>query len=332
MIDRPEHDPDPLLTTARARADAGAWGEVRALLGDVVPGTAPQREALLGEACLRTGDAVAARRVLDAARPGLRRAGDATRLRTVTNMLGAAAFALGALDDAREAWEQARTLAARDGDALTEARATANLGAVAHFHGDVQGALSCYRRALAAYARLGVVRGLAECWHNAAISLRTAGDLDAADDAERRAIVHAREVHDQRLVAMATVGRAEVALRRDDAHWARAAASRALVVLGPLGDLKLVADAERVLGDALARLGDPTADGTLLRALATALAGGHAMQEAEVHRTRAEIAWRRGRAAEARTCYDTARATFTRLGATRDVEALDAWWESRLAP
>src|SRR5688500_18910857 len=93
---------DPTLTAARAHAQAGAWGEVRALLTErrAAAATQPELALLFAEALVRTGHSRDARAVLDETLPAIERAGDRAALRRGTNMLGVAHFELGDLEDA----------------------------------------------------------------------------------------------------------------------------------------------------------------------------------------------------------------------------------------
>ncbi|MCU0619653.1 MAG: hypothetical protein MUF40_07125, partial [Gemmatimonadaceae bacterium] len=92
---------------------------------------------------------------------------------------------------------------------------------------------------------------------------------------------------------------------------------------------RLAADAQRVAADGHARMGSVAlAESLIVQAMATARDGGHAMQEAEILRTRAEMAWRRGDMATARREGYRAREQFTALGARGDAQRLDAWLDT----
>lgn len=316
---------DPVLADARALAAAGGWGDVRATLERDGDATARDgtRAVLLADACLWTGDPRTAARWLDTALPLLQRAGDRPSLRRAVNMRGAAAFALGTVDDAAARWNAALAIATSDADVLLSAQATNNLGIVAALRGDAEQAIACYQRAITAYQRLGNPRGLAESWHNIAISLRTRGELDAAEDAELRAIEFATEAANMRLVMMAQVGRAEVALRRGDASWARVMAQRAAAHFATLPDFLLESDAQRVIADANARLGRAAeADVAMARALELAREHGHATQEAQALQTKAQMLRARGDLAGARRDGEAARDAFSRLGSVAAAEEM----------
>ncbi len=316
---------DSVLTVARAAAGSGAWGDARAALEGDMPGTMRDgaRAILLAEACLRTGDPGTATRWLNTAQPLLARAGDRPAQRRAANMQGAAAFALGALDAAVDRFGAALAMARTDGDALLTARATNNLGAIDALRGNADRAIAAYQLAIPSYQRLGHTLGLAESWHNLGISYRTRGELNAADDAERRAIEYALEAAVPRLVAMAQVGRAEVALRRGDYPWARATASRAATEFGRIPDYLLQADALRVSADAADQLGlTSEADTAVSDALSLARTHGHRTQEAQALQTLAQVLARRGDLDAARTAGGQARQAFSALGSVPDADEM----------
>ncbi len=322
---------DPLLMTARAAAGRGAWGDVRATLEQDRDRTARDgsRAMLMGEACLRTGDPTTATTWLAHAAPLLTRSGDRPAHRTVVNMQGAAAFALGTLDHAADRFGEALEMALADGDALLTARATNNLGAIDALRGDADRAIAAYQLAIPAYQRMGHALGLAESWHNLGISYRSRGELDAADDAERRAIEYATEVGNPRLAAMAQVGRAEVALRRGDASWARAMAQRAGADFASLPDYLLESDALRVHADACARMGSAIeADRSIARALELSREHGHLTQEAQALQTQAQILLARGDGDGARREGTLAHEAFRRLGSVIAADEMASFLEA----
>jgi len=316
---------DSILARARASADAGAWGEVLALLE---PRAATcQRDGasalLYGEALIYTGNERKAVHWLRGTAPRLGEAGDKAAQRRAVNMIGAACLALGELDDASGEFVRARDLATQAEDLLVLARATNNLGAIANMQGDHEQALSHYRLALPTFQRLGQRRGLASSYHNLAITYRDLGELEEADEHELRAIEHATDGGVPRLAAMGRVGRAEVALRRGDAAFAESTARIARDEFARLGDPQNEADASRLIGAACtAQRRFVEALEAFDRALEIARARGHALNEAETLRDRAELYMAQGQLASARDDARSAIALFDRLGATRERDAL----------
>jgi tetratricopeptide (TPR) repeat protein len=276
---------------------------------------------LLGEACLRTGDPETAKPWLAVAAELTVRASDRVTFRRAVNMQGAAEFALGEFAAADQHFSSALALAAADLDELLIARATNNLGAIASIRGQQDQALASYRLAIPAYQRLGHSLGLAECWHNIANSLRSLGELDSADDSERKAIEYAREARSERLVAMAEVGRAEVALRRRDPAWAVVTLRRAIAVFARLPDYLLEADATWLLAESLALLGaDSDADTASEHALRLARDHHHRVQEARALFAMARIHQRRRDVGNARRAALEARDIFSELGSVANAE------------
>jgi tetratricopeptide (TPR) repeat protein len=313
--------PDDLLATVRARAAAGEWAGVRAVLASH-EGEArayPELVTMRAEASLRTGNPREARAWLSETFQGLERSGDRVQLRRALNLLGVANTELGALDDAEATFDRAAQLGWTDGDELLVARATNNLAAIAHVRGRREAAVALYALALPAYQRLGSARGLAESYHNLAITLREQGELDRADECEQRAIEYARDAGAAALGAMARVGRAEVYLRRDDLVMAEVTARLAARELADAADPIREADALRVAGVACTRRGDIAAARTVLdRAVSLARAHGHMLIEAECLRARAEAA---AAAGDREVAYDDLRAAaelFARLGASEE--------------
>jgi tetratricopeptide (TPR) repeat protein len=324
---RPPSPDDSLLADARAHAAAGAWRELRALLERSPRAeTHPELAVLLVEALLWTAEPREARRRLVDAMPVVERDGGAALIRRAANVRGAGALQLGELAEAESAFARALELARYDGDDLLVARATNNLAIIANVQGARDEALTLYQLAVAAYQRIGDSRGLASTFHNMAITFRDLGRLDTADEYERRAIEFAREGGDDRLVAMARTGRAELSLRQGDPALAAAGARRAAhdfaVLPEPVGE----ANALRLLGAAGLELGQLDDAGAALdRALDLAVEHGSAVVEAEARASRAELAIAVGRAEEARPEALRAIEIFDRLGAAAERDALRRW-------
>jgi tetratricopeptide (TPR) repeat protein len=322
---------DPILFAARTSAASGAWGDARAKLEFDEIGTSANsaRSMLLADACLWTGDPQAASRWLEIAVPMFSRAGDRPSLRRAVNMQGAAAFAIGTIDVAADRFAAALDMALLDDDALLVARTTNNLGMILALRGQDDQAIAAYQRAIPTYHRLGNARGLAETWHNLAISYRNRGELDAGEDAERRAIEFATEANNPRLAAMAQVGRAEVALRRGDASWARAALLRAIAVFQSLPDYLIEADATWLLADAFEKLNQlAEADTMIALALQLSRAHEHRLQEARTLKMAAEIMLRRRDVQAARRIGSEAREAFARIGSVASADDMASWLAS----
>jgi tetratricopeptide (TPR) repeat protein len=317
-----------LLSNARAHAATGAWDVVRRLLRSDVAVTRehPELVTLRGEAELRTGNPREAQSWLSEMLPIVEKSGDRAALRRAVNQIAVANAELGALEDAERMLAWALELGRRDGDDLLVARATNNLGTIANMRGDGGEALALYQLAIPAYQRLGNLIGLAESLHNMAISLRDLGQLDSADECERRAIEFARQAGGGPLLALASVGRADLALRRGDAGMAEAAARRAAEQFAALPDQIREADALRLVAAAgVAQGKHDVATEAVERSLTLARAFGSSLIEAEALYVRATLRRRLGDEAGARADAGEAMSIHERLGASVARRAVEEW-------
>ena len=319
-------DEKPIHERARLLADASSWADLVQLLRAHLSENAGDAElrVLFGESLVRTGQEREARDWLENILPALAAWRERALHRRALNLFGVAAFALGELDAARDAFTTSLELATLADDVLLLARASNNLGAIANLQAHHDRALLHYHIALPAYQRLGQRRGLAETYHNLAITYRDLGALAEADECERRAIDYAAGDVAPRVAAMGRIGRAEVALRRGDPHFAEETARRAAEQMGALNDPLNEADAHRLVGTActaMARFSD--AHVSFERALSIAATRGHAIVEAETRRDRADAYARANNAERARGDAVAAIALFRKLGAVREVEALE---------
>jgi tetratricopeptide (TPR) repeat protein len=318
-------DLDDLDRRSRELALRGAWTDVVDLLAArlPLPAGAGALRLLYAEALMRVGQDRRACDWLREIMPGLDAEGDRASHRRALNLLGAASFALGELEEASVAFTSALELASEHEDLLLLARATNNLGMIANLRGQHERALGHYRLAVPTYQRLGQRRGLAESYHNIAITYRDIGALDEADEYERRAIDYAAAGVAPRVAAMGRIGRAEIALRRGDPHFAKGTSERAATELAELHDPLNEADAYRLTGTAATALGRfDEADAAFARALSIARERGHAIVEAETLRDRALASAAQGDADRATSDAALAVAIFERLGATTEVAAL----------
>lgn len=322
---------DLVLLQARARAAAGAWPEVAALLETRGAPTTdkPARVTLYAEALMRTGAPQRVRDFLSDAVPALTHSPHRAAHRTALNLLGAANFAMGYLEEAQAAWDRALELAQEASDTALVAHATNNLGAIASLRGEWHSALSMYQLAVPVYQRLGDMRGLAQTFHNLAIVHRDLGDYSSGDDHEVRAIQFAQQAGAERLELMARVGRAELALRRADHELALVGALSAGRASAANGDRETQADAWRCAGEASTALGlNGDARRLLDEAIALARDAGQALIEAEALLASARLSMHmnerdraRGEAAAAEERFRQLRG---RSGLERTIELLRA--------
>ncbi len=321
-------EPHVLHAETRRMVAMGAWSELNALLlaNESSARSHPELVRLLGEGLIRVGRAREARDWLADALPHLQRTDDRLSLRMATVLSGAAHLELGELDPARRAFEATLELARYDRDEALTARAMNNLGIVANIEGRWDDAIALYTLAVTMHQRNGDRRGLAECYHNMAITHRDRGELGEADEWERRSAEYARDAEQERLLALARLGRAEIALRRRDFALAATAARRLAVEFDRLGDRIRAADAIRLEGAASTGLRHfDRARALLDRALEMAREIGALLNVAESLRARAELAAAMGRKDEAVSDARSAVEAYRALGAMRESEALMRW-------
>ncbi|MFN8580945.1 MAG: tetratricopeptide repeat protein [Gemmatimonadaceae bacterium] len=320
--------PDALMA-AVAAAQAGDWQAVRQRL-DGWPQATEHAESctLLAEANLRLGEPERARAWLNQVIPLLELRADRAPLRRCVNMLGIACTELGDVTLAEAAYLRALSLAEADSDDLLLARATNNLGVLANLRGDRDAALTNYQLAIPAYQRLGSSTGIAECYHNMAITFRDVRDFGRAEEYALRAIEFARGAANERLAALATLGRTEIIFRRGDSELAGASARRVAEDFARLSDPIREADARRISGLSLLAEGAyPDAQDEIARAVELSHSHGGALVEAESTRALAELHLVVGNAREAREAGAAALAMFERLGAADEVAAMHVWLE-----
>jgi tetratricopeptide (TPR) repeat protein len=222
------------------------------------------------------------------------------------------AFQQGRLEQADGAFSNVLQLARLANDHLAMARAWNNLGIIADSRGDISGAIRAHRKTIASFAFLGDDRGLAEAYHNLAIALRESGRLAEATEAVAFAIQYATRVGEGSLIALATMGAAELALKTedwlgaesllDDAH-ARAAAADDVLGQGEIVRLRAElalrrreweqADRQAAWAAAIgAKQGCLQLRAEAVAVRATALKQGGRTPEAEACRAEAETAFR----------------------------------------
>lgn len=320
-----------LRDQASRLAAAGEWSDASALLLAHAPRLRahPETAALLAEALVRTGRAREARDWLAGALPTIEASDDRASLRRANVLAGAAHFMLGELEAARRSFQETLELARVDGDDALVARAMSNLGAIANIEGDRTGALALYHLAISAHQRLGNTRGLAETFHNMAITIRDLGRLGEADELEQRSAEYARDARQPLLASIASMGRAELALRRGDTSFAEAKARRAAREFAAAGELVREAEAMRLAGVACTLSGKVHEARELLDfAVERTHRHGAVLHQAEALRSRAEFHLVNG---EPRRALDDARAAlglFGQLRATEDSAALLRWIEA----
>jgi tetratricopeptide (TPR) repeat protein len=240
------------------------------------------------------------------------------------NVCGAIALERGGIHEATHYFSRAQEQAVQDGDQTTLGRCANNLGIVESLQGEYGRAVGSYTRALAAYQQARHEHGVAEAQHNLGIAYRELGKLDRALEAADTALRDAERLGDPRLKAQALAGRAEISLARGEPALARREVERALATHRELSDEVLEVEDQRILALALAALQQPVEAEALLRdVIARATPHARPLLVASAQRDLARLLARLGRGGEAVALARTARATFDRLGAAREVQQLD---------
>jgi tetratricopeptide (TPR) repeat protein len=328
-------DAQRLRSESRHLAATGAWSELNDLLlaNESEVRSHPELARTLGEGLIRAGRVREARDWLHLALPRLQGSDDRLSLRMATVLSGAAHLELGELQPARRAFEATLELARYDRDEALVARAMNNLGIVANIEGRWDDAIALYLLAVTMHQRNGDRRGLAECYHNMAITHRDRGELSEADELERRSAEFAREAEQNRLLALARLGRAEIALRRRDFALAATAARRLVTDFERLGDRIRAADAMRLEGVATTGLGHHARARTLLdRALEISREIGALLNVAETLYGRAMLNVATGREADAFADAGGAIEAYETLGAARERAVVEQWLRDRRVP
>jgi tetratricopeptide (TPR) repeat protein len=316
------------LHEAQALADAGRYADLVTTLGG-----RPQEELeqspmlalLCGIAYSRLGRPVAGWQWAMVALSRARVVGNRTLEVRALNVCGAIALERGGINEATHFFTEAQDQAMQDNDMTTVGRCANNLGIIANMQGDYARAVGAYTRAIAAYERARFDRGIAESQHNLAITHRDRGQLDDAMQAAEAAAQAAERVGDPRLTAQAVAGRAEVRVARGEAELAMREAERALAAHRELKDVVLETEDLRILAAAWDLAGKTQSAENLLRQVidrATDLE--RPLLLATAQRDLARILTRDSDPVVARRMAQAARAGFERLGATKEIEKLDA--------
>jgi tetratricopeptide (TPR) repeat protein len=316
------------LKTVRQLAEAGRHSAVVDFLSGLPTeevANSPTLAFLFGSACARLGRDELAQKWVGVALVRARASGDRPLEARALNLSGAVAFDMGRIDEAARYFTQALAEAEHEDDPATVGRCSNNLGIIASLRGDHGRAVGSYTMALAAFQQAGLHAGAAETLHNLAIAYRDQGNLEGALQTADRAVHEATEAGDLRLVALTQGGRAETRLLAGDAAVARREAEHAVATHREVGDIVGEAEGLRVLGCALAALGNEgEAERTLRVVIDRAEALGRPLLAARAERDLARLfVTRLGREEEAADLACRARARFIKLGADAEVRSLD---------
>jgi tetratricopeptide (TPR) repeat protein len=285
-------------------------------------------QLLAATAATRLGELVAAEALVEEALRQFRSRGDVDGRMRALNLLGVIWFERGRLSEAEEALAETLNLATQLGDSLLAARACNNLASAIHLRGRPDEAVGLYRGALLAYQRLGDRRGTAEAYHNLGLIFRQLGEWRDAEDATGEALRHAELVGERGLLALATTGRAELMVERDNLEQAEQELARAGRLAAEAGDEIGGAEVERVRALAAYRRGEyDTALRHVESARLTARAFDAALLAAECSALAGLVLKRLRRSAEAEERRAEAESGFRSLGALRLLERLADDWK-----
>jgi hypothetical protein len=184
-----------------------------------------------------------------------------------------------------------------------------------------------YRGALLAYQRLGDRRGAAESYHNLGLIFRQLGDWRNAEDATDNALRHAELVGERGLLALATTGRAELMVEREQLGQASRELDRAEEWAEAAGDEIGIVEVLRVRALAALRARDyESAFERAEAARAAAIERGTALLAAECAVISALALRAQGRRNEAMARKTQAEDGFRALGAAALLDKLAAEW------
>lgn len=317
-------DLDGLAGRADELAEAGAWQELRDALApreDELPAR-PSLAYRYGEALYHTAGFDRLEGFADRLEAAARDAADARALMQALNLSFVARFELGRLEEARAKGEDLLQLAEAEGHDGLLAKSANNMGLIHSLEGDWEQALSCFRLALPLYEQTGAGRGLAQTHHNLGNAFRYLDRPDESDRAYRKAAELAERIGYPFLLAMATLGRADLERTLGHEGVARRLVERGLRQARSVGDPVSEADGLRIRallrvseeGDTAGALDD------LGRARELADGSGSDLLAAEVARDRGAVLDAAGRRDEARRALESAVASFADVGARMEAE------------
>jgi tetratricopeptide (TPR) repeat protein len=316
------------LHVAQQLADAGHYTELLTYLGGRPQDEleqSPMLTLLCGIAHSRLGQLDLGRRWAMVAHLRARVLGDRTLEVRALNVCGAIALERGGISEATYFFTRAQEEAMQDNDMATVGRCANNLGIIATMQGDYGRAVGAYTRAIAAYQQAGHDRGIVESQHNLGITYREQGQLDRAMQAADAAVREADRLGDEVLKAQALAGRAEIRIARGEPALAIWEAEGALAVHRALKDAVREIEDLRILAVALGLVGKTQDAAAMLRqVIHRATEHERPLLVSTAQRDLAHLLAREGQVAAASELARRARATFERLGATVEIDKLDA--------
>jgi tetratricopeptide (TPR) repeat protein len=241
------------------------------------------------------------------------------------NVCGAVALERGGINEATLFFTRAQEEAMQENDMTGVGRSANNLGIIANLQGDYGRAIGAYTRAIAAYQSAHHERGVAESQHNLGITYREQGDLDHAMQAADAAVRESGRLGDQRLMAQALAGRAEIRILRGEPGLAILETERALAMHREMQDDVREMEDLRILAVAVGVAGKTDdAERMLREVIDRATEHARPMLVAAAQRDLAYLWARHGDVGPAKEMARAARAAFHRLGSKVEIERMTA--------
>lgn len=288
------------------------------LLENADPGLAAEARFRLGRIAWRQGrfdDALthysaAAERANDLGLSNLRA--------RVENGVGAVHYARGAYSQARASYGVARELASDDSALL--GKVLLNLGVIANIEGDLEAARDAYEQSGNAFAEAADDTGRALVLHNLGMVNADLELWEEAAESYAACLLLCERQGNRQMVANVLLNQSELHNVAGRFDVAITHSGRAMIIYSELGDEPGRGDALRMRSRTLRLLGRlPDAEVSAAEALRIAMKLGVRLLEAETEREIGLIRLEAGDREGAATAFTRALATFTELGAAREV-------------
>jgi tetratricopeptide (TPR) repeat protein len=201
---------------------------------------------LVAQAAARVGEFELAARLAESARSGFELSGQMDGVLEASNLLGGLAFEGGRIDQAEARFEDVLWRATQYGRTRLIARSANNLGSISHLRGRPAPACALFEKALQAFEQVGDQRGIAEACYNIALTRRRSGALADAKSYCARSVAAAEKVGEPGLMALASLGQAELSIEEAAFDEASADIDRAELLAWTAGNEPQRLEADRL--------------------------------------------------------------------------------------
>ena len=237
---------------------------------------------------------------------------------------GIALHEQGDYEAATEAYREALDLAQLAGDQKTVANTINALAVLATIRGDFDEAVTRYQTCLMMFQEARNLTGQARAYHNLGMTHADRQDWNAAMACYEQAFGIAQEHGMVDVMANVHLSRAELLLELGDSSMVAICCARALDIYRKTENHIGEADTYRLLGKLFTlRKRWSTALGLFQDSLRLNEEYGSPLNLAETHRDLGKMSAARGNVAEARASFETALASFRKLGAEADVAGVE---------